>query len=162
MIPGQRQYSTGWESVYCSYARNVVLGVSINFVCFAVGIDDIIGDYKGQSLYLDVHFFIGVFCFIQAYTKLEMAFSSTSYLDFLDAKESLVIIFFLEESIESLDDFRCNTDLEHACLLVDCSTLGLLVMSERLREYSGINPQSLPEGKDKSLERVWFNCILYA
>lgn len=102
-----------------------MLFVSINFESFAVGIYNIIGDHKGQSFYLDVDFFIGIFCFIQAYTKLEMAFSSTSYLDFLYTKESLIIVFFLEESLESLDDFRFYTDLEHRYLLVEFSTWGL-------------------------------------
>ncbi|WP_239406978.1 hypothetical protein [Desulfovibrio sp. An276] len=51
-----------------------------------------------------------------------MAFSSTSYLDFLYTKESLIIVFFLEESLESLDDFRFYTDLEHRYLLVEFST----------------------------------------
>ena len=121
MIPGQRQYCTGWKSVYCPYARNVMLCISIDFVCLAIGIYDIIGDHKGQSLNLDVDFLIGIFSLIQAYTKLEMALSSTSYLDFLDAKEGLVIVFFLEERIEFLDDCRFNTDLEHTCLPMDCS-----------------------------------------
>ena len=98
MIPGQRQiYVTGLGISLMLERQECYALCQYKFRKFRRRIYNIIGDHKGQSFYLDVDFFIGIFCFIQAYTKLEMAFSSTSYLDFLYTKESLIIVFFLED-----------------------------------------------------------------
>lgn len=69
--------------------------------------------HKGQSLNAGFLFLIGIFTFIEAYTKLHMAFSAAANLGLANAKHGVVVVFFHKKLFEVRHNVRRDLYFQH-------------------------------------------------